>query len=141
MRRVGARDFDALVDSFYGIVCALVEHRLTVSGDALFAMRSVLHLDAEFRAFCDARLRATDGRSPKRVSLENKLVKSARTLQATFIDEKLATLVVGVRAWLLRRPPTSTSPTSASTSSTDVATSSTPRTSSLWTYPASSRTA
>ena len=100
MRRVGARDFDALVDSFYGIVCALVEHRLTVGGDALFAMRSVLHLDAEFRAFCDARLRATDGRSPKRVSLENKLVKSARTLQATFIDEKLATLVVDVRAWL-----------------------------------------
>jgi len=100
MRRAGARDFDALVDSFYGIVCALVEHRLTVGGDALFAMRSVLHLDAEFRAFCDAHLRATDGRSPKRVSLENELVKSARTLQATFIDEKLATLVVDVRAWL-----------------------------------------
>ncbi len=99
MKRAGARDFDALVDSFYGIVCALVEHRLTVCGDALFAMRSVLHLDAEFRAFCDARLGATDGR-PKRVSLENELVKSARTLQATFIDEKLATLVVDVRAWL-----------------------------------------
>lgn len=100
MTEAGARDFNALVDSFYGVVCALIELRLTVDGDALFAMRSVLHLDAEFRAFCDARLGATDCRSPKRVSLQNELIKSVRTLQATFIDEKLATLVVAARAWL-----------------------------------------
>jgi exocyst complex component 2 len=100
MTKSGARDFNALVDSFYGVVCALIEHRRTVDGDALFAMRSVLQLDAEFREFCDARLGATDCRSPKRVALENELIQSARTLQATFIDEKLATLVDAARAWL-----------------------------------------